>query len=71
LHNQLAMEHVLDSGRCYTQVNVQFFGDFPAALDWLSRSSEDVQRLEQEWLAAMLATSRPSATALLPNEWID
>ncbi|GGF16836.1 hypothetical protein [Hymenobacter cavernae] len=71
LHNQLAMEHVLDSGRCYTQVNVQFFGDFPAALDWLSKSSDDVQRLEHEWFAARLAATRPGAAALLPDEWLD
>ena len=68
MHNQLAMEHVLDSGCCYTQVNVQFFSDFPAALDWLSNSPNDVQRLEQEWCPAMLNLLQADTQTLLSEE---
>jgi hypothetical protein len=71
LHNQLAMEHVLDSGRCYTQINVQFFADFPAALDWLSKTPDDVHRLEMEWFAAAYGSSQPGTQSLSLNKLID
>ncbi|WP_086594388.1 hypothetical protein [Hymenobacter crusticola] len=71
LHNQLAMEHILDSGRCYTQLNVQFFADFPAALDWLSKTPEDVQRLEKEWFVAANTAPQPSIQNLSLDKLLD
>lgn len=54
-HNLLAMEHILESGSCYAQINIQFFSDFPAAIDWVSDSCGDVHGLEHEWLTALTA----------------
>jgi len=71
LHNQLALEHVLDSGRCYAQVNVQFFADFPAALDWVSKTPEDVERLDQEWFEAIRGSRQMGAKCFLLDEPAD
>lgn len=50
LHNQLVVENVLADGRRYVRVEVQFFSEIEAALDWLVASSEEqVHHLEQQW----------------------
>ncbi|RPD46290.1 hypothetical protein DNI29_14910 [Hymenobacter sediminis] len=49
LHNQLVVENVLADGRRYTRVDVQFFSEVEAALDWLASSDEQVQQLEEKW----------------------
>lgn len=49
LHNQLVVESVLADGRRYTRLEVQFFSEAEAALDWLSSSDEQARQLDQQW----------------------
>lgn len=50
LHNQLVVESVLADGRRRFRAEIQFFSDVPAALDWLTASTDSlVADLEQAW----------------------
>ncbi|MBC8083616.1 MAG: hypothetical protein H7Z21_10425 [Hymenobacter sp.] len=52
LHNRLVVDSVISDGRQYLSVNVQFFSDAPAALDWLTGSEALMLEMEREWQAA-------------------
>lgn len=52
LHNQMVAEAMLWVARHLMRFQLQFFGDVPAALDWLTGSDRLAgRRLQQEWLA--------------------
>ncbi|TGE19639.1 hypothetical protein [Hymenobacter elongatus] len=53
-YNQMVVEGLLKIGRPFITFEVQFFSDTHAALDWLTNSTEQVDKLEQEWSATQL-----------------
>ena len=51
-HNQLVLESILADGRRHVRLEVQFFSDIPAALDWLTNSAVLAGQLEHQWSQA-------------------
>ncbi|MBC6610278.1 hypothetical protein H8B15_05070 [Hymenobacter sp. BT507] len=54
LHNQLALENLVDNALPTTHCDMQYFTEVLAALDWLALMDEEcAAQLHRQWLAAV------------------
>lgn len=69
LHNQLVLENILFDRHQPLHLDLQFFSDVAAALDWLTPSALVAERLEVNWQQALLSwENRDSVCEMIENK---